>query len=70
MREKKESHEGRVLRSGEIISTKWITVLLRKGKLEVLSIPGGVEMPSFAGKSMMCMLKREVGWLLLEEKKL
>lgn len=58
---KNEGGEGeqrgrRVLGSGEVISTEWITLFLRKGnEREVLGIPSGVEMPSLAGKNMMCV---------------
>lgn len=49
-----EQRGRRVLGSGEVISTEWITLFLRKGnEREVLGIPSGVEVPSLAGRNMM-----------------
>lgn len=52
MREKKEIQEGRVLRSGKVISTEWITILLRNGnERDVLSIPVVWKCPALLGRT-------------------
>lgn len=57
MREKKESCEGRVLRSGEVISTKWITVLLRKGSEREV---GNSQHSKWCGNAQHCWEKHDV----------
>lgn len=79
MKGTKDSEEGKESLGGEKrISTEWITMFLLHGcywgkenEKEVLDTPSCVEVPegSLAGRNMMGrVLKKEAGWLRLEEK--
>lgn len=54
---REECHEGRVLRSGEVISTKWITLFLRKGNEREV---GNSQHSKWCGNAQSCWEEHDV----------